>query len=230
MVPRHSYRRDDVAALVDHTLLKPEATGGDVARLARRSRRTRGVRDLRVTVHGRRRERTRAPAAAIAAVVGFPSGKHLSAIKAEEARLRWRRGQPRSTWSSMSAPRCPAISPPFERTSRRSGRPSVMRRPEGDRGVGGAARLGGSRHCVSHAGPPRTPGRTSSRPQPGSILKRWRIGAGGGIDGARPSALVSRSRPAAESARPPTRSLCSTRGDPAGPVRHSVGPRRIGGD
>jgi deoxyribose-phosphate aldolase len=32
-VGRQSYRRENVAALVDHTLLKPEATEDDVARL-----------------------------------------------------------------------------------------------------------------------------------------------------------------------------------------------------
>ena len=76
-----------VAALVDHTLLKPEATDADVAALVARGRRARGVRGVRVAVDGAVGQVGRAGESAIAAVVGFPSGKHLSAIKAEEAAL-----------------------------------------------------------------------------------------------------------------------------------------------
>jgi deoxyribose-phosphate aldolase len=82
-----SYRRDDVAALVDHTLLKPEATERDVVRLVDEAAELGAfavcVSPPMVAVARRSGERRQA----IAAVVGFPSGKHLSAIKAEEARL-----------------------------------------------------------------------------------------------------------------------------------------------
>ena len=82
-----SYRRDDVAALVDHTLLKPEATESDVARLVDEAAELGAyavcVSPSMVAVA----RRSGAEQQPIAAVVGFPSGKHLSAIKAEEARL-----------------------------------------------------------------------------------------------------------------------------------------------
>jgi deoxyribose-phosphate aldolase len=82
-----TYRRDEVAGLVDHTLLKPEATEADIARLASEAA------ELEVfaicvspsMVDAARRARS--PRQQICAVVGFPSGKHLSAVKAEEARL-----------------------------------------------------------------------------------------------------------------------------------------------
>lgn len=80
------YTRGQVAALVDHTLLKPEATAADVAALVAEAA------DLAVfsvcvsptMVAGAAKE---SPAGlAVAAVAGFPSGKHLSEIKAAEAR------------------------------------------------------------------------------------------------------------------------------------------------
>jgi deoxyribose-phosphate aldolase len=81
-----SYTRDQVAALIDHTLLKPEATAADVTQLAREAAEL-GVFAICVSP-------SMVPVArgvcgadrAIAAVVGFPSGKHLSAVKADEAR------------------------------------------------------------------------------------------------------------------------------------------------
>lgn len=79
--------REQVAALVDHTLLKPEATDDDVVALVAEAvelgayavcvspslvsvavQAARGTSDLRV-----------------ATVAGFPSGKHVSAVKALEA-------------------------------------------------------------------------------------------------------------------------------------------------
>lgn len=80
------FTRDSVAALVDHTLLKPEATEVDVGFLAQEAA------DL--AVYAVCVSPSMVPAAkrscgfsqVIAAVVGFPSGKHLSAIKAEEAK------------------------------------------------------------------------------------------------------------------------------------------------
>ncbi|MGE2719487.1 deoxyribose-phosphate aldolase [Mycolicibacterium celeriflavum] len=81
------YRREEVAKLVDHTLLKPEATEADVAALADEAA-SLGVyavcvSPLMVAVA----RRSGSPSQLVCAVVGFPSGKHLSAIKAEEARL-----------------------------------------------------------------------------------------------------------------------------------------------
>jgi deoxyribose-phosphate aldolase len=81
------YRRENVAALVDHTLLKPEATEDDIARLVDEAAELRAyaicVSPSMVSVA----KRSGAHDRPIAAVVGFPSGKHLSAIKAQEARL-----------------------------------------------------------------------------------------------------------------------------------------------
>ncbi|AEV71789.1 deoxyribose-phosphate aldolase [Mycolicibacterium rhodesiae NBB3] len=87
MPPRHRYRREDVAALIDHTLLKPEATEGDVARLVEEAAEL-GTYAICVSPSMVAfAERLVAAQRPIAAVVGFPSGKHLSAVKAEEARL-----------------------------------------------------------------------------------------------------------------------------------------------
>jgi deoxyribose-phosphate aldolase len=82
-----SYRRAEVAAMVDHTLLKPEATDADVTELAAEAAAL-GVYAICVSpsmVPGA--ARSRSSAQLICAVAGFPSGKHVSAIKAEEARL-----------------------------------------------------------------------------------------------------------------------------------------------
>jgi deoxyribose-phosphate aldolase len=87
MPPRHSYRRDDVAALIDHTLLKPEVTERDIALLVDEAAEIGAyaicVSPSMVAVA----KRVGAGAKPIAAVVGFPSGKHLPVVKAEEARL-----------------------------------------------------------------------------------------------------------------------------------------------
>ena len=81
------YTRDEVAALVDHTLLKPEATEADVVALLREADEL-GVFAVCVSpTMVATANSFRAGGYAIASVVGFPSGKHLSAIKAEEARL-----------------------------------------------------------------------------------------------------------------------------------------------
>jgi deoxyribose-phosphate aldolase len=81
------YSRESVAALVDHTLLKPEATEADVVALLREAEELKvfAVCVSPTMVATARSFRT--GQFAIASVVGFPSGKHLSAIKAEEARL-----------------------------------------------------------------------------------------------------------------------------------------------
>jgi deoxyribose-phosphate aldolase len=76
-----------VAALVDHTLLKPEATPSDVTALVAEA--------VDLGVFAVCVSPSLVPAAspaprfgvAIATVVGFPSGKHVSAIKVQEAML-----------------------------------------------------------------------------------------------------------------------------------------------
>jgi deoxyribose-phosphate aldolase len=81
------YTREYVAALVDHTLLKPEATEADVVALLAEAE------DLRVAAvcvsptMVSTANSFRTGEYDIASVVGFPSGKHLSSIKADEARL-----------------------------------------------------------------------------------------------------------------------------------------------
>ena len=80
--------RAEVAGMVDHTLLKPEATVADVAALIAEAAEL-GV--YAVCVSPSMVPVARAAISAnraglpIAAVAGFPSGKHLSAIKAHEA-------------------------------------------------------------------------------------------------------------------------------------------------
>jgi deoxyribose-phosphate aldolase len=77
--------RDEVAALVDHTLLKPEATQADVAALVAEAAEL-GVYAVCVSPSMVAVAGPRVPAGLhIASVVGFPSGKHLSEIKADEA-------------------------------------------------------------------------------------------------------------------------------------------------
>ena len=81
------YSRESVAALVDHTLLKPEATEADVVALLHEAEEL-GVYAVCVSpTMVATATSFRAGDYDIASVVGFPSGKHLSAIKAEEARL-----------------------------------------------------------------------------------------------------------------------------------------------
>ena len=76
--------RAQLAALIDHTLLKPEATRADVAALVAEAAEL-GVYAVCVSP-------SMVPVAVdagggmrVAAVAGFPSGKHVSAIKAQEA-------------------------------------------------------------------------------------------------------------------------------------------------
>lgn len=77
------WTRAQVAALVDHTLLKPEATATDVRQLATEAAEL-GVYSVCVSpsMLGVLRD---AVSVKIATVAGFPSGKHDSAIKAAEA-------------------------------------------------------------------------------------------------------------------------------------------------
>jgi deoxyribose-phosphate aldolase len=82
-----AYSRADVAAVVDHTLLKPEATEADVAVLVAEAADL-GVFAVCVSPTMIAVAKSVAsPDLHIAAVVGFPSGKHVSAIKAQEAAL-----------------------------------------------------------------------------------------------------------------------------------------------
>ena len=80
---RHSPTRQQLATMVDHTLLKPEATAADVAALVADGAEL-GVYAVCVSA-------SMVPAAIaaggvrVAAVAGFPSGKHLSVVKAREA-------------------------------------------------------------------------------------------------------------------------------------------------
>jgi deoxyribose-phosphate aldolase len=80
--------RAAVAKIVDHTLLKPEATAADVAAAVAEAAEL-GVYAVCVSPSMVRvaREAVVANTAGlpIAAVAGFPSGKHLAAIKAREA-------------------------------------------------------------------------------------------------------------------------------------------------
>jgi deoxyribose-phosphate aldolase len=83
MSPRQ-WTREVVAAVVDHTLLKPEATEADVELLLKEAIDL-GV--YAVCVSPSMVPRVASPGITIAAVAGFPSGKHLSELKAREAAL-----------------------------------------------------------------------------------------------------------------------------------------------
>jgi deoxyribose-phosphate aldolase len=75
--------RAQLAALVDHTLLKPEATDADVVALVQEAAAL-GV--YAVCVSPSMVEVAVSSAGVrVAAVAGFPSGKHVSAVKAQEA-------------------------------------------------------------------------------------------------------------------------------------------------
>lgn len=79
--------RADVAALVDHTLLKPEATAADVEALAREAEAL-GAFSICVSPSMLPVETS----VAVATVCGFPSGKHTSQVKAAEAAESVQRG------------------------------------------------------------------------------------------------------------------------------------------
>ncbi|CAM2835288.1 deoxyribose-phosphate aldolase [Skermania piniformis] len=80
--------RAAVAAMVDHTLLKPEATAADVAATVAEAR------ELGVYAVCLSPSMLPVDAAGLvtATVAGFPSGKHDAAVKAYEARLAAERG------------------------------------------------------------------------------------------------------------------------------------------
>jgi deoxyribose-phosphate aldolase len=85
MTEHVSITRAELARMIDHTLLAPEATDADVSRLAREAAEL-GVGAICVSpsrlplAPG-----LPAPGIGVAAVVGFPSGAHLSPVKAAEA-------------------------------------------------------------------------------------------------------------------------------------------------
>lgn len=79
-----AWSREQVAALVDHTLLKPEATAADVAAVAEEAA---ALGAYAVCVSPSMVPNAIAGGLPVAAVVGFPSGKHMPEIKAGEATL-----------------------------------------------------------------------------------------------------------------------------------------------
>ena len=76
--------RAQVAALVDHTLLNPEATAADVAAVAAEAAEL-GV--YAVCVSPSMVPNANSAGVRVAAVAGFPSGKHMPEVKAREAAL-----------------------------------------------------------------------------------------------------------------------------------------------
>ncbi|MGS2807080.1 deoxyribose-phosphate aldolase [Nocardia sp. MW-W600-9] len=75
--------RADVAAMIDHTLLAPEATPAQVEALIAEAR-SLGVYAICVSPS---MLPVRAPGLVVATVAGFPSGKHHSLVKGAEARF-----------------------------------------------------------------------------------------------------------------------------------------------
>lgn len=82
------WSREQVSALIDHTLLKPEAGPADVAALVAEGNAL-GVYAVCVSPS---LVSTAVGPLPVATVAGFPSGKHASEIKAAEARLAVRDG------------------------------------------------------------------------------------------------------------------------------------------
>jgi deoxyribose-phosphate aldolase len=85
MTQHATVTRAELARMIDHTLLAPEATTGDVARLAQEAGRL-GVGAICVSPSRLPLSPgLLAPGIAVAAVAGFPSGAHSPAVKAAEA-------------------------------------------------------------------------------------------------------------------------------------------------
>ncbi len=76
--------RAQLAAMVDHTLLKPEATEADVAALVAEGAEL-GVYAVCVSPSMVAVAARAGGGVPVASVAGFPSGKHISAVKAHEA-------------------------------------------------------------------------------------------------------------------------------------------------
>ncbi|MGY2009262.1 deoxyribose-phosphate aldolase [Nocardia gipuzkoensis] len=83
MASSTSLTRAEVAAMIDHTLLAPEASRADIDTLIEDAR-AMGV--LAICVSPSMLP-VRAPGLVVATVAGFPSGKHHSLVKGAEARL-----------------------------------------------------------------------------------------------------------------------------------------------
>jgi deoxyribose-phosphate aldolase len=79
-----TWTREQVAGLVDHTLLKPEATAADVAAVAKEAAAL-GV--YAVCVSPSMVPHAVPAGIPVATVAGFPSGKHMPEMKAGEATL-----------------------------------------------------------------------------------------------------------------------------------------------
>lgn len=74
--------RNELAHLIDHTLLKPEATAADVAALVAEAER---LGTYSVCVSPNQLPLTVPEGLKVATVCGFPSGAHMSSVKAAEA-------------------------------------------------------------------------------------------------------------------------------------------------
>ncbi|WP_253811695.1 deoxyribose-phosphate aldolase [Nocardia amikacinitolerans] len=83
MADSASLSRAEVAAVIDHTLLAPDATPAEVTALVDEARAL-GVYAICVSPS---MLPVRAPGLVVATVAGFPSGKHHSLVKGAEARL-----------------------------------------------------------------------------------------------------------------------------------------------
>ncbi|MEU1527627.1 deoxyribose-phosphate aldolase [Nocardia rhamnosiphila] len=83
MADSQSLTRSEVAAMIDHTLLAPEATSADVTAAVVEAREL-GVYAVCVSPSVLP---VQAPGLVVATVAGFPSGKHHSLVKGAEARL-----------------------------------------------------------------------------------------------------------------------------------------------
>ncbi|MEV0367682.1 deoxyribose-phosphate aldolase [Nocardia fusca] len=83
MADSKSLTRSEVAAMIDHTLLAPEATSADVTAAVAEAREL-GVYAVCVSPSVLP---IQAPGLVVATVAGFPSGKHHSLVKGAEARL-----------------------------------------------------------------------------------------------------------------------------------------------
>jgi deoxyribose-phosphate aldolase len=85
MIDTASITRAELARMIDHTLLEPEATDADVVRLCREA----GLLGVHSVCISPSRlplaPGTLAPGIAVDAVVGFPSGAHPVAVKVAEA-------------------------------------------------------------------------------------------------------------------------------------------------
>jgi deoxyribose-phosphate aldolase len=79
-----TWTREQVAALVDHTLLKPEATAAEVAAVAKEAA---ALGAYAVCVSPSMVPHAVHAGVPVATVAGFPSGKHMPEIKAGEATL-----------------------------------------------------------------------------------------------------------------------------------------------